>query len=1081
MLDLILGPDHKINTFSVLEKMLHAPNKNNRKRFLLVPEQFSFEMERTLCKLGGDNVSRFAEVLSLTRLADRIESLYGGAATPWLDKGGRILAAVQAVEQVKSKLKLFASVCQKPEFLESLISVVDEFGSYGVSTETLLQTSRFFNGQFAQKIEEIALLYESYLAVCANAKDPVSRLVNLRNVLAEEEFAADKEFFICLFGDFTTLEREIVEELIRNAPEVTIALPDESASGTHVFSASHSALKSIVSFCKSNAIDVKQRNLGFSLQVPADLLHLQTHISQSGFNLFTGTADNVSFSRFETEEQECRKTAEMINSIIKSGGRYRDIAIACSDFSVYEPILSRILDLAAIPHFSSDHDPVTALSGARIVLAALWAISSGLEQDAVLDFLKLNSTSLTMDQCDRLENYALLWNITGCLWAQEWTWHPAGLGVNWTESHMHELEELNHWRQLGLSALLTLRVRLVKAENIVQMAEAVFDFMTAIDLPAQMQQLADRLYANGEYEHSQQYCQLYDILVDSLEQMSIVMPNAVRSVEDFYRLFERLLGQYTVSAVPATVDEVLIGEISSFRGKAVDHLIILGAEEGLFPACSSGNSVFTEEERKQLLLSGLSMAPLRVDAVDRELSHIYSTIRSAVKSCRIFCTGEPSYLLTKASAMFGGITQENSNHILLNENEVASALLRAGNKPSSPLMQELCERCEYSFGKLDKTQVRGLYGDTVRLSASSIDKFTSCRFAYFLRYGLNALERKPVKFDASAFGTFVHAVLELTAREVMHNGGFKKVSDEELREIAQNAMEAYAAEQLKDLMENNPRFRYLFSRNCDEALAVVQDMTDELRVSDFEPSKFEFKFADDGQMPPIHIEGKTMKGSVKGFVDRVDIYKHGETSYVRVVDYKTGRKSFDYAEIAEGEGMQMLIYLFALTQNGATVFGNKLQPAGVLYHLARQDVISDQTRLSEESVRKKQQSNRVRKGLIADNDVVISAMEHFEESPKYLPFSVKKDQRVGDLADSRQMKLLQNHVMDTLAKLTDEIGSGNVHPNPIIRGADNSACTYCEYSSVCQKDFLQHEMRIIKKISNKQFFEQLEQEGKEHG
>ena len=53
---------------------------DGRPQILIVPEQHSHSMERQLCAIGGSRVSLFAEVLSFTRLANRVFSVYGGLA-----------------------------------------------------------------------------------------------------------------------------------------------------------------------------------------------------------------------------------------------------------------------------------------------------------------------------------------------------------------------------------------------------------------------------------------------------------------------------------------------------------------------------------------------------------------------------------------------------------------------------------------------------------------------------------------------------------------------------------------------------------------------------------------------------------------------------------------------------------------------------------------------------------------------------------------------------------------------------------------------------------------------------------------
>ena len=68
MLELWLCPSRKQNTARVMQALC----EKTAQRILVVPEQFSHEAERMLCRAGGDTISRFAEVLSFSRLASRV-------------------------------------------------------------------------------------------------------------------------------------------------------------------------------------------------------------------------------------------------------------------------------------------------------------------------------------------------------------------------------------------------------------------------------------------------------------------------------------------------------------------------------------------------------------------------------------------------------------------------------------------------------------------------------------------------------------------------------------------------------------------------------------------------------------------------------------------------------------------------------------------------------------------------------------------------------------------------------------------------------------------------------------------------
>ncbi len=84
MFKLILGRAGTGKTTAVLSRLTKAGQR--RKQVLIVPEQQSHEAERALCRAGGDRVSLYAEVLSFSRLANRVFLAAGGRGAP--ERGG---------------------------------------------------------------------------------------------------------------------------------------------------------------------------------------------------------------------------------------------------------------------------------------------------------------------------------------------------------------------------------------------------------------------------------------------------------------------------------------------------------------------------------------------------------------------------------------------------------------------------------------------------------------------------------------------------------------------------------------------------------------------------------------------------------------------------------------------------------------------------------------------------------------------------------------------------------------------------------------------------------------------------------
>jgi len=387
------------------------------------------------------------------------------------------------------------------------------------------------------------------------------------------------------------------------------------------------------------------------------------------------------------------------------------------------------------------------------------------------------------------------------------------------------------------------------------------------------------------------------------------------------------------------------------------------------------------------------------------------------------------------------------------------------------------KRADHGLGTVSAEHIRSLYGKKLTLSASQIDRQAECRLSYFLRYGLRAQERREVTVDPAEFGTFVHAVLEQTVDEVMELGGFHAVTQEQTLEIAHKYAEEYAAERFKDL--DSERLNYLFRRNGLELDMVVRELWNELSVSKFEPVKTELNFGSDGEMPAVPISGRRMEAQLRGFVDRVDAWCDGFRRFIRVVDYKTGKKDFDYCDVFNGVGLQMLLYLFALEQGGEQLFGGRPIVAGVQYFPARFPYLSEDGHLTEEEARKEHIKNARRRGLILKDEDVIEAMEPGGEITR-LSCKLNKDGEIlGDVADAAQLRQLKRYIFDYLGNLVDDIAAGRVDPNPYTRGTSHSACAFCPYGSVCARD-KEAGRRNYKAMTAQRFWEEIGKEG-EHG
>ena len=160
MLKLLLGTDWTANRDAVLAQIAADVAEKKGGRILMVPELISHDTERRLCARAGDTASRFSEVITFPRLAKRVSDAAGFGAPECLDNGGRLVAMASATRQLHSKLKAYAAVETRPEFLTGLLDAVDEFKRCCITSADLLEASRKSTGSLAQKLEELSLVVE---------------------------------------------------------------------------------------------------------------------------------------------------------------------------------------------------------------------------------------------------------------------------------------------------------------------------------------------------------------------------------------------------------------------------------------------------------------------------------------------------------------------------------------------------------------------------------------------------------------------------------------------------------------------------------------------------------------------------------------------------------------------------------------------------------------------------------------------------------------------------------------------------------------------------------------------------------
>ncbi len=1100
MLTLILGRAGSGKTGMIYQSLKEDVEKRIEGSILIVPEQYSHAAERMLAMSCGDSASLYAEVLSFTRLSSRVLAETGGMADKQMDGGGRVLAMSLAARETASQLTRYNVGSRRPDYMRSLLATYDELRAARAGSRELHMASLKEGGALGGKLKDLGLIFESYEAVKEmSGLDAGDRLDRLGDAIGKSTIGNSGHIYIDGFTDFTGQEMRVIVELLKKGAEMTVCLTCDSLYSKEIyFRMPAKTGRRLLEEAERQGVKTRTEIVRRKTSEENALQYMERKLLDSDVTPFSGETDSIEIYLGSCEE-ECSIAAARVLELVRGGARFRDIAVTAPQWENYEAVLRGVFRKYDVPVNITEKSDILEKPVTAALLAAADVLSGGWDTYDVFRYLKTGMTGLSLETVDLLENYALKWSLKGeRAWCGgDWTMNPSGFQETSTPETEERLKQLNEARRTVTGPLLMFGQRLRQGESAIEKVRGTYQFLEQTGLYGTIQRKRRQLMERGERTTAEEYRQLWDILVGALQQFADILGDTPLEPDEYLRLLRLVLSQYQVGVIPATVDAVHGGSLSRVRPKGLKHLIVLGASDSALPSREVRTGLFSQEERERLRALGIELLDDREDVVSRELYDVYAALTLPKESLTITVpAGERrSFVVTRLINLFGLRERTAGEEVYTAAEEPCFELAVMGRTPWAEAAREyfstreerkqelarLQQAVSMSRGRLTRLTAERLYGREVNVTASRVDKFYSCRFSYFLRYGLRLQSRRRAGLDAPERGTFMHYVLERSAREIERRGGYDEVTSEEVRRFVPGIAAEYAESRLGGLENQSGRFRYLFDRLVKESIRVVTELLVELRNSQFRPMDFELVFSEHGDLPPVELEAGDSRVLVSGIVDRVDGWVRGDDLYLRVVDYKTGKKALSLSDIWYGLGMQMLIYLFALKSSGKNRYGRSIIPAGVLYAPARDVLIPADHDLTDLELQEKLLKKIQRSGLLLDDPEVVEAMEKREGDTHLLPVKFSGDGLPeGDcLLSLERLGKLGRHVQELVGKMGEEIRDGEIEADPFFRGQQDSACAVCDYFDACHFGSAPGDRpRLLTRVKTSEFWERMEEKEK---
>ena len=1055
---------------------------------LIVPDQSTFINEkRILNEFGAARASQI-RVFGFERLYEYLAEKYNQMPKQRIDDGAKTVLMSIAAEQVSDKLELYAQKAGKADFAELMVNAVNEYKLCAISPQNLDETAeKITDHTLKQKIKESAVIYSAYDAIVNETySDPSDDMTRLYEIICTTDFFKNKRVYIDSFNSFSGQEYPIVEKIIEQADYVGIALgmsgePAENSENS-LFKEPFITMNRLSAFAGDNNIKI----------LPAVNLTRQKRFSsnslqalEESFYRFDGDTylcdDNaVQLYEADSEYDEIRRTAGNICRLVREHGySYNDITVICRDADTFRHIIESEFPKYNIPFFLSEKKPLENHSLIRFILSAFEAVHSSFSTENILTFLKTDFSCLSPEEVCTLENYVYIWDIRGTRWKSPFTMNPDGNSTDESENIMLKLALIDELREKAVTPLIRFSEDIKNALTGSDISYAVYKLLRSVNADKKLRDIAEWFRKNGDIKFCETEIRVWNITMDILDKMYNIFKNRKTDSRHYLELLKLMIRKSPVSDIPQTLDQVTVGIAGNLISENPKAVFIIGASEGVFPAVPKSSGLFSDSERSELIALEL---PLHYGIIDQsmlEKYNVYSSISLPSERLFVSChtadskggSFKPSSIFTEIQAVLGikpmsksdlspkdiFFTEKQSFEECAsqwNDHTETSETLKSFFRNSRDF-KDVCTAIDKAVNDepyriADKNIAKGLFGNHMKLSASQAETFYSCPFEYFCRYGLKVYPRKRASMNPMMYGSVVHYVLENLLREEKFDD-IKKFDDTQISNAVRKHIENYI-QMLGGKDERLERFIIQFRIMERNLVILLKRLISEFNVCKFVPESFELKIGGNNpDIPAYTLQLPTgEKISVTGFIDRVDTYTRNNEKFIRIIDYKTGKKTFRLSDIYYGLNMQMLLYLSAINKNGSARYSDgkyTLAPAGILYMPSTPDAESKSFNSKDQKDKNQTEITRNFKmsGLLIKDEDVLGAME---ENIQGIYIPAKKDM---DKCDSLVSIADYGHIFSYIDKkfisMAQSLLDGDIERNPVKSSLD--ACIFCDYNTVC--------------------------------
>ncbi len=1125
-LQLLIGSSGSGKSFKLYKDIISKSMENELENYLvIVPEQFTMQTQKDIVMLHPQKGTMNIDILSFMRLAHRIFTEISFSQKLILDDIGKTMMLRKVIEEKKDELTLFSSNVRKQGFISELKSLISEFYQYSITDEEIEKMINKTENKplLNAKLKDIRVIFNGFKHMIEEKYITAEEILDiLRGVIKYSDIIKNGSIYLDGFTGFTPSQYKLLEELMKYSKKIVITITIDVRVLTNTnddFSIFHLSKKTInrLNNISQSAGIIREKDILINDKVPhrfkncIPLAELEKNLFRYPYKEYLEEQDNISIHLCKNPISEVKYISHEILELIKQGFRYKDIAIVTGDINTYGNIIKRVFDDVRIPYFLDNKKSMLSNPLVELITSSLEVITRDFTYESMFRYLRCGLCDISNEDIDILENYVLALGIKGYKrWKMEWI-------RQFKSRDEIDLDKLNEIRTNVMKPIITLRKTLNGKKSVKEFTIELYNFILSLDIQRKLENYSIYFGNINEKMLEKEYKQIYKIAIDILEKIVDLLGDSYITANEYRQILISGFEEASIGVIPPGVDQVVAGDIERTRLKDIKALFFIGVNDTIVPKSGANTGILSDLDRELLISNDMELAPtnrletlttyfylyLNLTKPQDRLYICYSKLDSNGKAMR------PSNIITKINKIFPNLKitqeQETINIDEINTESSGIELIAEGlreyvnnntNKKwmelfnwyyNNPLWKdkitELINASTYTNkeNKISKAVSNAIYGKQLINSVTRLEKYASCAYSHFLKYGLQLMEREIYKLGALDLGLLFHSSLENFSNKLREeNLDWADISEEKREELVAQSVAESTDEYGNYILKSSKRNEYAINRITRIINRTVWAISEHIKHGKFKPNNYEIKFSSYDNLDALNIPlSKDENIFLQGQIDRVDKYDNGENIYLKIVDYKSGNAKFELESVYYGLQFQLMIYLNAAVEIESKINPDKnIIPAGIFYYNIKDPLVDREG--TKENIDLEILKKLKVDGLVNDDPNIIKLLDDaIGSSSNILPVGIKKDGSYTErskIASTSQFSQLSNHVYKNIKEIGEAILSGVIEINPYAKD-NKTSCEYCEFKEICSFDLKlpNNEYRKLPKIEEDKIWEILAQ------